>query len=627
MSEDRKLSELPDDELLARLKADTKLCPNCRSTGHEYCSKTPGAARTVLAAALGAGREQVKTGPVVNLGDPLKVLGVKDWNIPNGFKVKSDGLYVIKLVKEGGEKVPVDVRFAYAPIFPTLVQVDPDGRHQVQVSWIDTTKGSVQVRRRVVDRAIFASGRKLIAELGSYGLPVVDGDAKQLERWLLEVLTANKGTVPSRYLARQLGWQSDGSFVTVPGKPHPVEPLFVEQTDIVAGFRARGTLGGWGRAIMGLKAYPAALMPMYGAFAAPLLRILGAPSSALDLSGRSTRGKTTALRIAASVWGDPGEDSPVIGSWRTTMLGIEYRLHIGNGLPAILDDTRTAAEGLVDQVLYQVSQGRGKARGGGWANSLPWQTILLSTGEQSALSMCDHEGASARVMSIGEPPFGTGGADSARVADQVRAGIEAHHGSAGPAFVDRLQAADPAELKRRWADLVVPLRGESDISARRARNLAVLLLAAELANEWDIVPFPPPEHARWIDLFSAQVERDDRSQRAADLAAGWVAANRSALWIPRMENQRTAPTTGWIGRQVKDGETIRAGLLIEPLRRELKRSGVELDAVIPGWLEDGLILRNESGRPVYSHVQKIDCASARVIIFTPKAISIGGSSE
>lgn len=618
MTDNRPFSELTDEEALERLT-----CSNCGSTSHRHCSTTAGPARTAMAAALDEIREEVKTGPVVTFADPHAALGVEGWDTPQGYETNDDGLFIKKVAKDG---TPLRVRFAYALVYPTLVQVDPDQRHQVEVSWIDTTSGKPRVRRRVVDRAVFTSGRKLIAELGSYGLPVVDGDAKLLERWLLEVLTANKGRVPHRYLARQLGWQPDGTFVTVPGQPHPVEPLFVEQQDIIAGFRARGTLAGWSKAIEGLKTYPAALMPMYGAFAAPLLKTLGAPSCVLDLYGRSTRGKTTALRIAASVWGDPGEDSPIIGSWRTTMLGIEYRLHIGNGLPAILDDTRTAAEGLVDQVLYQVSQGRGKARGGGWANSLPWQTILLSTGEQSALSMCAHEGASARVMSIGEPPFGTGGADSARVADEVRAGIEANHGSAGPAFVAKLQEADPAELKRRWAELVVPLRGDSDISARRARNLAVLLLAAELAYEWDIVPFPPPEIVKWNELFSAQVERDDRSQNAVELAAGWVAANRHALWVPRAES-RTPPASGWIGRLIKDGDTTRVALLIEPLRRELKRSSVELDAVVHGWLEDGLILRNDSGRPIYSHVQKIDGASARVIIFTPKAISIGGNSE
>ncbi|WP_433541155.1 DUF927 domain-containing protein [Streptosporangium sandarakinum] len=552
--------------------------------------------------------------------DALALLGAAGWDIPAGYEVTEAGLFFRKETREGS----ILMRFAFAPVLPTLVQVDPDGRHQVRVSWIDASRGGTRVRSRVVDRSVFTSGRKLIAELGAYGLPVVDGDAKRLERWLLEVLTANQDKVERRYLARQLGWQPDESFVVVPGQPHPVEPLFVEQQDMLTGFRAKGTLAGWREAVMSLQGYPAASMAMYGAFAAPLLRVLKAPSSVLDIYGRSTRGKTTALRIGASVWGDPGEDSTLIGSWRTTMLGIEYRLHIGNGLPAILDDTRTAAEGLVDQVLYQVSQGRGKARGGGWANSLPWQTILLSTGEQSALSMCAHEGASARVMSMGEPPFGTGGTDSARAADMVRSGIEAHHGVAGPAFVERLRAADSEGLRRRWADMTVPLLGDSDISARRARNLAVLALAATLAYEWEILPFAPPDPARWMELFSGQIDRDDRSQRAVDLVSGWIAASRHALWAPR--DDRSAPASGWIGRIIRDGDKIMVAVLVEPLRRELKRCGVELDAVVHGWLEDRLILRSEN-RPYYSHSKKIDGAQARLIIFSPDAVTIDGDSE
>ncbi|MGV9600797.1 DUF927 domain-containing protein [Streptosporangium sandarakinum] len=565
-------------------------------------------------------RQEKHVSSETTTSDVLALLGAIGWKVPDGYEMTGAGLFFRKETREG----PVRLRFAFAPVLPTLVQVDPDGRHQVRVSWIDTSRGGPRVRSRVVDRSVFTSGRKLIAELGAYGLPVVDGDSKRLERWLLEILTANQDKVERRYLARQLGWQPDGSFVVVPGQPHPVEPLFVEQQDMLTGFRAKGTLAGWREAVMSLQGYPAASMAMYGAFAAPLLRALKAPSSVLDIYGRSTRGKTTALRIGASVWGDPGEDSTLIGSWRTTMLGIEYRLHIGNGLPAILDDTRTAAEGLVDQVLYQVSQGRGKARGGGWANSLPWQTILLSTGEQSALSMCAHEGASARVMSMGEPPFGTGGTDSARAADMVRSGIEAHHGVAGPAFVERLQAADPEQLQQRWAEMTVPLLGDSDISARRARNLAVLALAATLAHEWGILPFAPPDPARWMELFSGQVDRDDRSQRAVDLVSGWIAASRHALWVPR--DDRSAPASGWIGRLIRDGDKIMVAVLVEPLRRELKRSGVELDAVVHGWLEDRLILRSEN-RPYYSHSKKIDGAQARLIIFSPDAVTIDGDSE
>jgi hypothetical protein len=52
--------------------------------------------------------------------------------------------------------------------------------------------------------------------------------------------------------------------------------------------------------------------------AAPLLDLLGLDSFTVDVSGRSTRGKTTAARTAMSVWADPGERGDGLFSWRTT---------------------------------------------------------------------------------------------------------------------------------------------------------------------------------------------------------------------------------------------------------------------------------------------------------------------
>jgi hypothetical protein len=46
---------------------------------------------------------------------------------------------------------------------------------------------------------------------------------------------------------------------------------------------------------------------------------------------------------------------------------------------------------------------------GGWSSRLPWRTILVSTGEQSASSCTTHHGAAARVLAARHPPFGTAG--------------------------------------------------------------------------------------------------------------------------------------------------------------------------------------------------------------------------
>lgn len=60
MSDDRKFSELPDDELLERIESLMTRCSNCDSTAHTYCSKTPGiaAVHNPLDAAFGPPKKE-----------------------------------------------------------------------------------------------------------------------------------------------------------------------------------------------------------------------------------------------------------------------------------------------------------------------------------------------------------------------------------------------------------------------------------------------------------------------------------------------------------------------------------------------------------------------------------------
>ena len=58
---------------------------------------------------------------------------------------------------------------------------------------------------RLIRRSLTRSGRKLIAEAGDAGLPVIEADAKQAERWLAAAEAANRGAIARHPVARQLG--------------------------------------------------------------------------------------------------------------------------------------------------------------------------------------------------------------------------------------------------------------------------------------------------------------------------------------------------------------------------------------------------------------------------------------
>jgi hypothetical protein len=542
-----------------------------------------------------------------------------DFKVPDGYVVRRDGVWT---TEDDKPKAPV----TGGPVVPVAVFMDPDGTQLVQLVWLDRgDKGDVWVTR-TVPRGVVKSGRRLVTALGDVGLPVTEADARGVERWLARVEAHNRLCIPRRRLARWLGWQGDGTFVAGQDAPDRVEPAWPEQAGALAAHHPRGTLEGWQSTVSKLKGYPAAVAVLSTAFAASLLDVLGLDSFTIDISGRSTRGKTTAAKVALSAWADPSERSEALFSWRTTLLAVEKRLNLVRGIPVVLDETRVVkVPELVDQVLYQVPKNHGQARGGGWPSMLPWHTIVVSTGEQSALSFTTHQGAGARVLTLSRPPFPAGAETVAEDAAAVGAGICDDYGTAGPAFVAQLrkafdQADGKSRIRARHAELTEAHRGATDLSGRRAPMLAALVLAAELAHAWGIVPLAPPSPGEWADLFRSVENSDDRPGMALDVVREWVASSGAALWTSNRYG--TQPATGWIGRHIEHDDKATVALLPQKLREALQRAGYSLDAVLPGWQESGVLVRSGAKQAPWTPVSRLGDSKPRMYVFTPGQIEI-----
>jgi hypothetical protein len=527
--------------------------------------------------------------------------------IPEPYLVAADGIH---LARDDGAGY---VRVAWAWLFPVAVYVDPDGDHLVELSWRD---GSRWVSR-LIRRAVTKSGRKLVAEAGDAGLPVIEAEARQAERWLAAAEAANSKAMARHPVARQLGWQADGkTFVTAQDAPWRVEPRYADQVAALVGHRSQGTLASWKDAIATANDHLIVQVGAYAGLASPLLGPLGMDSFTLDLSGRSTRGKTITAMVALSCWASPSDKSDAILSWQVpSVIAIEKRLNLVNGLTVVIDETRLVKDpALVDAVVYMIPKNHGRPRGGGWPNMIPWRAVVVSTGEQPATSFTTHQGASPRVLSICLPPFGTDGQASRAAAEEVKQGVETHYGTAGPAFVSRLQSklaedGGSGKLSARHAELTEMLRGGTDMTGRRAPLIACLALAAELAVSWGIVPFQPPSIADWSSTFAADPQRDNRPEMALDLVREYLAAHADKMW--GSNDGSHPPASGWIGHESGEGPA----LLPEKLREELRRRGYELDAVIPGWLEMGALLTLDSQRPAHLIPRRTAGRLSRHLVF------------
>jgi Domain of unknown function (DUF927) len=320
--------------------------------------------------------------------------------------------------------------------------------------------------------------------------------------------------------------------------------------------------------------------------------------------------------VALSCWADPSDKCEAMLTWQAaSVIGIEKRLNLVSGLTVVIDETRLVKDpALVDAFVYMIPKNHGRPRGGGWPNMIPWRAVVVSTGEQPATSFTTHQGASARVLSICSPPFGADGQANRAAAEAVQQGVEAAYGTAGPAFVSRLQVklaedSGPGKLRARHGELTEMLRGGTDMTARRAPLAACLAMTAELAADWGIVPFQPPGIADWSAMFAADPQRDNRPQMALELVREYLAAHADKMC--GSNDGSHPPASGWIGHEAREGPA----LLPEKLREELRRRGYELDAVIPGWLEMGALLTMDTQRPAHLIPRRTAGRLSRHLVF------------
>ena len=130
------------------------------------------------------------------------------------------------------------------------------------------------------------------------------------------------------------------------------------------------------------------------AFAAPCLRMRGLEGGAFNLSGRSSKGKTTAQRAGASVYGNPQTG---VKPWNSTGAAIEVVANGHNDLLLCLDEAGTADARTLGDTIYRLSNGLPKGRGRvdaerGGAIVLreilePWHVLTLSASELTAAQL------------------------------------------------------------------------------------------------------------------------------------------------------------------------------------------------------------------------------------------------
>ncbi|KGH31349.1 DUF927 domain-containing protein [Comamonas testosteroni] len=244
------------------------------------------------------------------------------------------------------------------------------------------------------------------------------------------------------------------------------------------------------------------------AFAGPLLRPAGMESGGFHLRGDSSSGKTTALRLAASVYGGPS----YMQRWRTTDNALEAIAAQHCDSLLILDELAQVEGKVAGECAYMLANEQSKARAtrnGAARSRLSWRLLFLSAGE---LGLADHmaeggkrtrTGQEVRMADIPADAGAGMGAfeclhglgDGAAFSSHLAREAGQCHGAVGHAFL-QWAAQHSDTLARRVRDAAAVLSyawvpsGASGQVARVAARFALVGVAGALATEagltgWD----------------------------------------------------------------------------------------------------------------------------------------------
>lgn len=269
-------------------------------------------------------------------------------------------------------------------------------------------------------------------------------------------------------------------------------------------YRTAGTLDGW-REIAALAVGNSRLgFALCVAFAGPLLRLAGLEGGGFSFEGGSSSGKTTALQIAASVWGGPEH----VRSWRATDNGLETIAALHNDNVLILDEVGQVNGKVLAECGYMLANGQGKGRSsreGTLRKSHSWRLLFLSSGELGLSEKLAENGLKSRggqemrlvgllvntVMLTELHDLPNAGA----VVNRMKEIAASHYGHAGRVFLQNL--TEPGTMKRLASEVLPELAttverlvppGADGQVRRVAQRFALCELAGALAVAMGILP-------------------------------------------------------------------------------------------------------------------------------------------
>ncbi|MBD9642244.1 DUF927 domain-containing protein [Pantoea sp. PNT02] len=536
--------------------------------------------------------------------------------LPQGFRLTKEYLCYDKQVnKSDGDTEIRNIKIC-SPLRVTAITSDADGSNYGRLlEWEDTNGMS---RKWAMPMELLGgSGEELRRVLLVNGLSYINING-MARAHLMEYISLCK---PDRKVTcvNKTGWHG-GVYVLQDEVIGRDAQSVILQTSSVQGrdFRVSGTTEEWrdqiGRYCIGNArvAFSVSL-----AFASPLLRLVGMGGGGYHLKGESTDGKTTTMKVAASVCG--GTD--FWHTWRSTGNALEGTASRRNDATLMLDEIREVDGREAGNIAYMLANGQGKARArtdGSVRETNRWNLLFLSTGE---LSLVEHAanagertyaGVEVRMIQIPsdsgmhgvfEELHGFSGGKA--LAEHLEQSVTQHHGAPFRDWLHHITQNLPEVTSQAKAMLkdftrrLTPQDAGNQVG-RAVTRFALVAMAGELATRAGITGWPEGEAfkaaerclASWMTDRGHAANQEDKA--ALEQICDFMTRNqfsRFADWY----DERNRPTAMMGFRKVdkggNDSEPVTTFYVLPSGWKEICKGfdarKVARLCVAAGWLEPG----------------------------------------
>ncbi|WP_022950216.1 DUF927 domain-containing protein, partial [Methylohalobius crimeensis] len=434
-----------------------------------------------------AGLETVKT---QIQGAVAQAVGIPP--APFGHLLNRRGVFRLR---DDGEPQPL----AHRPIW--VEALSRDGRRESWGRLVVWEDHDGHRHERAIPASMFHTGGREIAQLlAEGGLPIVSGKETPLLQYLVAFAPKDRLTA-----ATVTGWHGqafvlpDRTLKAPEGERIVYQPH--DQHTAADAFCRGGTFDAWQWAVA--EAPSLVRFAVCAALAAPMRHLVEVEAGGFHFHGNTSRGKTTLLQAAASVWGnsaDPqqaGGAAAYIQRWNATDNGLEATAECFNDLPLIVDEIGESETRDFGRTIYRIMSGSGRRRanvGGGLRRAKSWRVLILSAGELPAAEYAAQEGRQVRggqlvrladVPIDGAPLFRDGGE-----VDHLKQAFAHHFGHAGPRFIESVTTEKMAEAWRGFdPEAIGPAATPEAVRVRK--RFALAACAGELAIKHGLLPWRP----------------------------------------------------------------------------------------------------------------------------------------